>query len=185
MRPQRRFGMADGRICDGIGFAQIKPDLRYASMPDRGDHSSTERRFYVRAVIERTRDVGDGERHPVRMLMRWPLAACSPFERDLTQQTGKSLHADCGHHSTAAQVPPCRLRPAGTSRQRLALPRPGANDAGAVAGADQESAQFISLSGCRWLPVWLPTWQCTSEERLGITVLPGERLAAWRHPRLE
>jgi hypothetical protein len=35
--------MADGRICDGIGFAQIKPDLRCASMPDRRDHSSTER----------------------------------------------------------------------------------------------------------------------------------------------
>jgi hypothetical protein len=37
--------MADGRICDGIGFAQIKPDLRCASMPDRMDHSSTERRI--------------------------------------------------------------------------------------------------------------------------------------------
>jgi hypothetical protein len=37
--------MADGRICDGTGFAQIKPDLRCASMPDRRDHSSTERRI--------------------------------------------------------------------------------------------------------------------------------------------
>jgi len=41
--------MADGRICDGISFAQIKPDLRYASMPDRMDHSSTERRVGVRS----------------------------------------------------------------------------------------------------------------------------------------
>ena len=30
----RRFGMADGRIRDGIGGVQIKPDLRCASMPD-------------------------------------------------------------------------------------------------------------------------------------------------------
>jgi len=37
--------MADRRICAGTGFAQIKPDLRSASMPDRRDHSSTERRF--------------------------------------------------------------------------------------------------------------------------------------------
>jgi hypothetical protein len=42
--------MADGRICDGTGLAQIKPDLRCASMPDRMDHSSTERRFYWRAI---------------------------------------------------------------------------------------------------------------------------------------
>jgi hypothetical protein len=40
--------MADGRICDGIGFAQIKPDLRCASMPDRSDHSSTEPRLGAR-----------------------------------------------------------------------------------------------------------------------------------------
>src|SRR5689334_12367989 len=49
--------MADGRICDGIGFAQIKPDLRCASMPDRSDHSSTEavrdRRHRSRAAAER------------------------------------------------------------------------------------------------------------------------------------
>jgi hypothetical protein len=42
--------MADGRIRDGTGLAQIKPDLRCASMPDRMDHSSTERRFYWRAI---------------------------------------------------------------------------------------------------------------------------------------
>jgi hypothetical protein len=41
--------MADRRICDGIGFAQIKPDLRCASMPDRRDHSSTERRQCARS----------------------------------------------------------------------------------------------------------------------------------------
>jgi hypothetical protein len=45
MRAQRRSGMADGRIRDGIGGAQIKPALRCASMPDRRDHSSTERRL--------------------------------------------------------------------------------------------------------------------------------------------
>ena len=44
----RRFGMANGRIRDGIGGAQIKPDLRCASMPDRRDHSSTERRIFTR-----------------------------------------------------------------------------------------------------------------------------------------
>jgi hypothetical protein len=38
--------MADGRICAGIGFTQIKPDLRGASMPDRRDHSSAERAGY-------------------------------------------------------------------------------------------------------------------------------------------
>jgi hypothetical protein len=37
--------MDDGRICDGIGFAQIKPDLRCASTPDRRGHASTERRI--------------------------------------------------------------------------------------------------------------------------------------------
>jgi hypothetical protein len=37
--------MADGRIRDGIGGAQIKPNLRCTSMPDRRDHSSTERRL--------------------------------------------------------------------------------------------------------------------------------------------
>src|SRR5204862_2919551 len=45
---QLLFDMADGRICDGTCFAQIKPDLRCASMPDRRDHSSTERRVSAR-----------------------------------------------------------------------------------------------------------------------------------------
>jgi hypothetical protein len=36
--------MAGGRIRDGTGGAQIKPDPRCASMPDRKDHSSTERK---------------------------------------------------------------------------------------------------------------------------------------------
>jgi hypothetical protein len=44
--------MADGRICDGIGFAQIKPDLRCASTPDPRDHSSTERRVRARLSNE-------------------------------------------------------------------------------------------------------------------------------------
>jgi hypothetical protein len=42
--------MADGRIRDGTGLAQIKPDLRCASMPDERDHSSTERRHCARSL---------------------------------------------------------------------------------------------------------------------------------------
>jgi hypothetical protein len=54
--------MADGRICDGIGFAQIKPDLRCASMPDRMDHSSTERRVGERLSTRASRSWPPGSR---------------------------------------------------------------------------------------------------------------------------
>jgi hypothetical protein len=71
-------------------------------------------------------DIGDGERHPVRMLMRWPLAAyaCSISNGTGLNKPG-SLHADCDDHSTTVQMPLRGLRPARTRRrQRLALPQP-------------------------------------------------------------
>jgi hypothetical protein len=122
------------------------------------------------------------------MLMRWPLAAyaCSILNGTGLNTPG-SLHADCDDHSTAVQMPLRGLRPARTRRrQRLALPQPERqrcrccgqrrvrNRQNSSASTDAVGSPFGSQGG---------KVPCT--ERLGIAVMPGERLVASRHPRLE